>query len=67
MLPWSSESSVPGDNMWRYADTGINELISKMCRNGTSVNKLTAKLTHKIAIPVLLKILLPKEKTSSIN
>ncbi len=44
MLPWSSESSVPGDNMWRYADTGINELISRMCRNGTSVNKLTAKI-----------------------
>lgn len=44
MLPWSSESSAPGDNMWRYADTGITELISRMCRNGTSVNKLTAKI-----------------------
>ena len=30
--------------MWRYADTGITELIAKMCRNGTSVNKLTAKI-----------------------
>ena len=44
MLPWSSESQTPGDNMRRYADTGINELISKMCRQGTSVNKLTAKI-----------------------
>ena len=44
MLPWSSESSTPGDNMWRYADTGITELISRMCRNGSSKNKLTAKI-----------------------
>ncbi|MBQ4225395.1 MAG: chemotaxis protein CheD [Oscillospiraceae bacterium] len=44
MLPWSAEASNTGDNARRFADTGITELISMMCRNGTSVNKLTAKI-----------------------
>lgn len=44
MLPWSKDASNPSDNMRRYADTGINELISKMCAQGTSVSRLTAKI-----------------------
>lgn len=27
MLPWSKEASNPGDNPFRYADTGITELV----------------------------------------
>ncbi len=44
MLPWSKESQSPGDNIMRFADTGITELIKKMCQNGTSASRLTAKI-----------------------
>ena len=44
MLPWSSESSAPSDNMRRYADTGITELIQKMCNTGAKKYRLTAKI-----------------------
>ena len=44
MLPWSKDSANPSDNMMRYADTGITELISRMGAKGTSVSRLTAKI-----------------------
>ena len=44
MLPWSSEASSPEENRWRYADTGISDLIGKMCRKGASADRLTAKI-----------------------
>lgn len=44
MLPWSKEASNPGDNPYRYADTGITELVAKMCAKGSSVSRLTAKI-----------------------
>lgn len=44
MLPWSKDASIPNDNMRRYADTGITELIQKMLANGARKPKLTAKI-----------------------
>ena len=34
MLPSSAESQTENDNMRRYADTGVAELIRKMCSYG---------------------------------
>lgn len=44
MLPWSEEAPNPSDNMRRYADTGITELIRKMCSEGAKKYRLTAKI-----------------------
>lgn len=44
MLPWSKEASTPEGNGRRYADTGITELISKMCAAGVKQYRLTAKI-----------------------
>ena len=45
MLPWSKESGAAADNnMRRYADTGITELIQKMCDMGAKKYRLTAKI-----------------------
>jgi chemotaxis protein CheD len=44
MLPWSKEAANPSDNMRRYADTGIGELIGKMCSRGASLSRLQAKI-----------------------
>lgn len=44
MLPWSRESASPVENPLRYADTGITELVKKMCESGSSPSALTAKI-----------------------
>lgn len=44
MLPWSKDATNPGDNMRRYADTGITELIQKMMAMGAKKYRLTAKI-----------------------
>ena len=44
MLPWSKDASLPNDNMRRYADTGITELIQKMIAHGARKSMLTAKI-----------------------
>lgn len=44
MLPWSGESSAAAENPLRYADTGITELVKKMCESGSNVSDLTAKI-----------------------
>lgn len=44
MLPWSKEAPTPADNMRRYADTGITELIQKMVNSGAKKYRLTAKI-----------------------
>ena len=44
MLPWSREATVASENMRRYADTGITELIQKMCDRGAKKYRLTAKI-----------------------
>lgn len=44
MLPSSLEASHSADNLRRYADTGIAELIDKMVRNGADVKNMTAKI-----------------------
>ena len=42
MLPWSKES-YKGDDPLRYADTGITELISRMCAMGAERSRMAAK------------------------
>ncbi|MDE7294843.1 MAG: chemotaxis protein CheD [Oscillospiraceae bacterium] len=44
MLPWSKDANIPNDNMRRYADTGITELIQKMIACGARKPVLTAKI-----------------------
>lgn len=44
MLPWSKEAGAGADNTRRYADTGITELIQKMCAMGAKKYRLTAKI-----------------------
>ena len=44
MLPWSKDAAAPTDNMRRYADTGITELIMMMNMSGASASRLTAKI-----------------------
>ena len=44
MLPWSKEAGAGVDNTRRYADTGITELIQKMCAMGAKKYRLTAKI-----------------------
>ena len=44
MLPWSKEAGAGADNPRRYADTGITELIQKMCAIGAKKYRLTAKI-----------------------
>ncbi|MCI7766924.1 MAG: chemotaxis protein CheD [Oscillospiraceae bacterium] len=44
MLPWSKEAGSGADNTRRYADTGITELIQKMCAMGAKKYRLTAKI-----------------------
>ena len=45
MLPWSKDAGAGADNnMRRYADTGITELIQKMCAMGAKKYRLTAKI-----------------------
>lgn len=44
MLPSSKEASAPHDNLRRYADTGIAELINIMSMKGANPNRLTAKI-----------------------
>ena len=44
MLPWSKESSNAADNVKRYADTGITELIKRMAQCGAYSNCLVAKI-----------------------
>ena len=44
MLPWSKDANIPNDNMRRYADTGITELIQKMIACGARKPRLTAKI-----------------------
>ncbi|MBQ5311643.1 MAG: chemotaxis protein CheD [Oscillospiraceae bacterium] len=43
MLPWSKES-YKGDDPLRYADTGLTELISRMCSMGAVKTRITAKI-----------------------
>lgn len=44
MLPWSKDANSAADNMRRYADTGITELIQRMCESGAKKYRLTAKI-----------------------
>ena len=44
MLPWSKDAGSHSDNMRRYADTGITELIQKMCSIGASSSRIYAKI-----------------------
>lgn len=44
MLPWSKDAGAAADNMRRYADTGITELIQKMVTMGAKKYRLTAKI-----------------------
>lgn len=44
MLPWSKDANNPSDNMRRYADTGITELIQKMVMKGARKSVLKAKI-----------------------
>lgn len=45
MLPWSKDAGAGADNnMRRYADTGITELIQKMCAMGAKKYRITAKI-----------------------
>ena len=44
MLPSSAESQTGNDNMRRYADTGVAELIRKMCSYGAKKRRITAKI-----------------------
>lgn len=44
MLPDSRESSNAAENLRRYADTGLAELIDTMKRKGASVSCMTAKI-----------------------
>ena len=44
MLPSSAESQTENDNMRRYADTGVAELIRKMCSYGAKKRRITAKI-----------------------
>lgn len=44
MLPWSKDANSAADNMRRYADTGITELIQRMCDSGAKKYRLTAKI-----------------------
>ena len=44
MLPWSKDAGAASDNMRRYADTGITELIQKMVAMGAKKYRLTAKI-----------------------
>ena len=44
MLPSSKEASNAADNLRRYADTGISELISTMQRKGAQLTCMTAKI-----------------------
>ena len=44
MLPSSAESQTENDNMRRYADTGVAELIRKMCSCGAKKRRITAKI-----------------------
>lgn len=44
MLPWSKDAAGAGDNLRRYADTGITELIQKMCNMGVKKYRITAKI-----------------------
>lgn len=44
MLPWSKEAASSENNMRRYADTGITELISSMIDLGAKKSQLTAKI-----------------------
>lgn len=44
MLPDSKEATSASDNLRRYADTGIAELISMMQKRGASVQCMTAKI-----------------------
>lgn len=44
MLPDSREATNPNDNLRRYADTGLAELISMMQKRGSSIQCMTAKI-----------------------
>ena len=44
MLPDSKESANSSENLRRYADTGMAELIETMKRKGASVSCMTAKI-----------------------
>lgn len=44
MLPSSNEAQSEKDNMRRYADTGVAELIRKMCGCGAKKSRITAKI-----------------------
>ena len=44
MLPWSKEASSADNNMRRYADTGITELISTMVNLGAKKANLQTKI-----------------------
>ncbi len=44
MLPWSKEAVSTENNMRRYADTGITELITKMIDSGAKKAQITAKI-----------------------
>ncbi|MGN0620576.1 MAG: chemotaxis protein CheD [Porcipelethomonas sp.] len=44
MLPSSKETSKASDNLRRYADTGIAELINTMTRQGAGISHITAKI-----------------------
>ncbi len=44
MLPSSKEASSPHDNLRRYADTGLAELINIMSMKGANTSRLTAKI-----------------------
>lgn len=49
MLPWSKEEAAvngkgTGNNICRFADTGITELIRQMCAAGARKSRLTAKI-----------------------
>ncbi len=44
MLPSSKESRNASENLRRYADTGIAELVNMMIRRGANISNMTAKI-----------------------
>ncbi len=44
MLPSSKESRNASENLRRYADTGIAELVNMMTRKGANISNMTAKI-----------------------
>ena len=44
MLPWSKTASEDEQNMRRFADTGITELMQQMVDQGAKSRNITAKL-----------------------